>query len=296
MKLISALAVSVMLLMGQSDTGTPRSVTAVRHWSLPDVTRVAVAVSGPFKFHSDRLHNPERVYFDIANCHVRIDSRLFYAETVGDTLLEKIRVAENTPGTTRIVLELNGNVATTPSILTNPDRLIIELRVATGNPLRTENPPTDPAAHPAADSTTPPISAPTATVKPAPRPVKPLANIDAPGDTAVKTPVAPADPAVPESAGSEATSATPPAAPGSGETHTADPGPSEVAKAARHTSAGTNSLIRALGLKINRVVIDPGHGGHDQGPQVRRAWWKKTWFWMSPCGWESSCRIAWARK
>jgi N-acetylmuramoyl-L-alanine amidase len=49
--------------------------------------------------------------------------------------------------------------------------------------------------------------------------------------------------------------------------HTPDPGPEEIARAARPTSAGTNSLIRTLGLKINRVVIDPGHGGHDQGTE-----------------------------
>jgi N-acetylmuramoyl-L-alanine amidase len=29
--------------------------------------------------------------------------------------------------------------------------------------------------------------------------------------------------------------------------------------------AGDRSLIRALGLKIGRIVIDPGHGGHDTG-------------------------------
>lgn len=46
-----------------------------------------------------------------------------------------------------------------------------------------------------------------------------------------------------------------------------DPGPDEIAKAARPSSSGTNSLIRTLGLKINRVVIDPGHGGHDQGTE-----------------------------
>jgi len=39
----------------------------------------------------------------------------------------------------------------------------------------------------------------------------------------------------------------------------------EDAKPALRTSAGTASLTRALGLKLNRVVIDPGHGGHDQG-------------------------------
>ena len=31
------------------------------------------------------------------------------------------------------------------------------------------------------------------------------------------------------------------------------------------TAAGDRSLIRALGLKIGRIVIDAGHGGHDTG-------------------------------
>ncbi len=34
---------------------------------------------------------------------------------------------------------------------------------------------------------------------------------------------------------------------------------------ARPTAAGDRSLIRALGLKIGKIVIDPGHGGHDVG-------------------------------
>jgi N-acetylmuramoyl-L-alanine amidase len=37
------------------------------------------------------------------------------------------------------------------------------------------------------------------------------------------------------------------------------------AKAAEKTAEGETSLIRALGLKINRIVIDAGHGGHDSG-------------------------------
>jgi len=35
--------------------------------------------------------------------------------------------------------------------------------------------------------------------------------------------------------------------------------------AAQPTSDGDRSLIRALGLKIGRIVIDAGHGGHDTG-------------------------------
>ncbi len=34
---------------------------------------------------------------------------------------------------------------------------------------------------------------------------------------------------------------------------------------AKPTASGGRSLIRALGLKIGKIVIDPGHGGHDTG-------------------------------
>jgi N-acetylmuramoyl-L-alanine amidase len=39
----------------------------------------------------------------------------------------------------------------------------------------------------------------------------------------------------------------------------------EIGRAARRNSSGDTSLVRALGLKLSRVVIDPGHGGHDEG-------------------------------
>lgn len=34
---------------------------------------------------------------------------------------------------------------------------------------------------------------------------------------------------------------------------------------AKRNNSGNRSLVRALGLKLGRVVIDPGHGGHDTG-------------------------------
>jgi N-acetylmuramoyl-L-alanine amidase len=43
------------------------------------------------------------------------------------------------------------------------------------------------------------------------------------------------------------------------------PPPQPPALAAKRNSSGDRTLIRALGLKVGRVVIDPGHGGHDRG-------------------------------
>jgi N-acetylmuramoyl-L-alanine amidase len=40
---------------------------------------------------------------------------------------------------------------------------------------------------------------------------------------------------------------------------------SKAMRESQPTSSGDRSLIRALGLKIGKIVIDPGHGGHDTG-------------------------------
>jgi len=252
MKLIVALAVSVMLLMGQSDEPAPHSVTAVRYWSLEAVTRVAIEVSGPFEFRTERLHNPERVYYDILKARPHIDSKRVYAETVNDKLLQRIRVAETIPGTTRVVLDLAGTVIATTSTLINPNRLMIELRLGAGSPIRTDPPAARtvpsvpvPSAQPALPL--PPVTAPVA-VKPVPTTVVP--------NTEAAHPEAPPVPAAVEESRPEGATPAPALAP---------PTPAELAKGARHDSSGGNSLIRALGLKINRVVIDAGHGGHDEG-------------------------------
>jgi N-acetylmuramoyl-L-alanine amidase len=44
-----------------------------------------------------------------------------------------------------------------------------------------------------------------------------------------------------------------------------DKTPVSTAHTAKPTADGDTSLIRALGLKIGRIVVDAGHGGHDTG-------------------------------
>ena len=220
MKLIAALAVSVPLLFAQTGRSALHSVTAVRHWSLGGVTRVAIEVSGDFRFRTDRLHNPERVYLDILDARPRMDSHRVYSEDLDDKLVKRIRAAETKPGITRVVLELNADVDATTSQLANPNRLIIEVRAAAPGA----------AVPPEVTSALP------ASVKPSPPKIEPPAPVAAlPAPTAV----------LPE----------PP------------PAPIEIPKAAKHTSTGKNSLTRALGLKLGRIVIDAGHGGHDQGTE-----------------------------
>lgn len=45
----------------------------------------------------------------------------------------------------------------------------------------------------------------------------------------------------------------------------APPEPARTALPAKPAGTGGRSLVRALGLKLGRVVLDPGHGGHDTG-------------------------------
>jgi N-acetylmuramoyl-L-alanine amidase len=186
-------------------------VSAVRCWSLSEATRVVIAVSGEFEYHSERAHDPERVFFDILRSRPRIDGRRTYSADVRDKLVKRVRVAETLPGVTRVVLDLGNSADYTATQLSNPDRLVIELRmagqVAPPAPVTLLPPP----------SVTPPWSPP-----PAPSPAAaPL----------------PAPPVLPATSG----------------------------RVAKFASDGASSLTRALGLKIRRVVLDPGHGGYDQG-------------------------------
>ena len=279
MKITAAILLSILVAGAQTERRSLLSVTAVRHWSSAETTRVAIEISGQFVFKSDRLHEPERVYYDILGSRPRVEGRRGYTEQLDDRLVKKIRVAEYAPGTTRIVLDLEGDPEVKVSQLANPDRLVIEVRNTGMKVIPTSTAPSLPSAPPAG--------------KPAPvRPDLPL-QFKQPAPTPVRAEAAPPLPNPPESPKPQQVAAAsiertvpdplksvpsverravePPAAPVSDLPKTAvAPPPSipvEIGKAARHTAMGETSLVRALGLKINRVVIDPGHGGHDQGTE-----------------------------
>jgi N-acetylmuramoyl-L-alanine amidase len=242
MKLFSWLALSVSILGVQPCRAAVHSVTAVRHWSLSDVTRIVVEVSGDFEYRSDRLHDPERIYFDLLDARPRVQGRRSYTEHLADKMVSRIRVALHAPDVTRVVLDLNGDLDVSASRLSNPSRLIIELRN------RPERPSTPAPAVSALPAKVEPVKPSLRTVAREPDALPSAtetAKVEASGPVVSKPEVSrPVD-----------ARSVPPALAG------------EIGKSARHTSTGQTSLVRALGLKIGRVVIDPGHGGHDQGTE-----------------------------
>lgn len=248
--LVALLTVTGCLAAAQKGRSELLVVQGVRHWTSAGATRVAIEVSGEFTFRTERLHNPERVFFDFPNSRPHPDNRKQLNKDLDGKLLKKIRMAETQPGVTRVVLDLRTKVDLSVSKLSNPNRLVVEMKPAGAS--GSQPMPDPPAAAPAPVLAKPPeavvskaSNAPAAPPAVAPKPSsavapKPSSATPVEKDKEKEKPTA------------EAAAETP-----------ADPG--RTGAAARRTSNGNSSLTRALGLKINRVVIDPGHGGHDHG-------------------------------
>lgn len=240
-------AVAVCAVSGK--TPVDLQVTAVRCWAQGEVTRIVIETNRDFGFQRDRLANPDRLFFDILDARPKVRGMKVSPRLIRDKFLKQIRIAENMPGRTRVVLDLNRAVDYSVSKLENPDRLIIELRARPDQKkpepapavISTAPVPSLPVLLPASAAVGPPVSTPAAI--PVGPPVTPIAMITPPPSTPVQSPptLLVATPASPRTA---VESASP---------------------ARKATADGSHSLIRALGLKINRVVIDAGHGGHDVG-------------------------------
>src|SRR5262245_47603405 len=95
----------------------PLAVTAVRHWSLGEVTRVAIETNGEFEYRYDRIPNPDRIFFDVLGTQPRLGNKILHVVPVGDGLIKQIRVAGNSATVTRIVLDLSGPMEFTASQL-----------------------------------------------------------------------------------------------------------------------------------------------------------------------------------
>jgi len=260
-------------------------VTAVRFWSLGNVTRIAIETDGDFEMKSDRLDNPDRLFFDLEGTRPALGSKSMTVIPVSDHLVRQIRVAEPQHNVTRVVLDLEGPVEATTSRLDNPRRLMVELRASTSAPQTTKAPrpgpmpsvePTPPTKPVERRQFTPPPSKPPAVPAVQQQPQE-VALLDAPPQLQLPFRFAWPQPltllardwglgtgALAESAARVARAATTPVNVNV-TAKVAGSAPIETALPAKRNSSGDRSMIRVLGLKINRIVLDAGHGGHDTG-------------------------------
>ncbi len=102
-------------------------VTGVRHWSSADSSTVVLDLEDQVQYEAHRLANPDRIYFDLHDTQLAADLAGKSID-VGDTLINRIRVAQPVAGMTRIVLETKGNSNFSVSLEPNPYRLLVEVR------------------------------------------------------------------------------------------------------------------------------------------------------------------------
>jgi N-acetylmuramoyl-L-alanine amidase/putative methionine-R-sulfoxide reductase with GAF domain len=102
-------------------------VTGIRHWSSADSTSVVLDLEDQVQYEAHRLGNPDRIYFDLRDTQLAPELVGKTIE-VNDALLARIRVAQPTPGMTRVVLQTRGNSNFFVSLEPNPYRLVVQVR------------------------------------------------------------------------------------------------------------------------------------------------------------------------
>jgi N-acetylmuramoyl-L-alanine amidase/putative methionine-R-sulfoxide reductase with GAF domain len=102
-------------------------VTGIRHWSSPDSSSVVLDLEDQVQYEAHRLTGPDRIYFDLHDTQLAA-ALVGKSIEVGDTLLNRIRVAQPVAGMTRIVLETRADTNFSVSLEPNPYRLIVEVR------------------------------------------------------------------------------------------------------------------------------------------------------------------------
>ncbi|MGA9041975.1 MAG: N-acetylmuramoyl-L-alanine amidase [Terriglobales bacterium] len=262
-------------------------VTGVRHWSTPDYTRVAIDLEQDVKYESQRIDHPDRVFFDLLDTKLN-PALLGKTFDVDDGLLKKIRIAQYQPGRSRIVLEVDGDSTYDAVLLTNPPRLFIDIRnkqaaktiVVKQDAVAVRSNPapavvkSKPASEAFADASVIKVRAdnkkPAQLTNVAIQTTSPAKKTIVEADDDDENTVAKLDPPVSKLPVSVQDTPAPVDHPKAASTTSAKGKRNSITsgpdvREAQPTASGDRSLIRALGLKIGKIVIDPGHGGHDTG-------------------------------
>jgi N-acetylmuramoyl-L-alanine amidase len=236
----------------ESENGTPR-VRDVKTWNSENSARIIVTLDDTIAFNAARIAAPDRVYFDLHRAKLTPDIAKKDWD-VKDGLLKSLRLGQNKDGVVRLVLDVNGARDYSAYLLANPYRLVIEVHA---KPLAS-------SAGEVANAATPAPST-TAGYAKADSDISDSRSGAVAGETvsvSVESKAAPAVVKAPAAAAAAAGTKQPGGKSKPDNSKTAALAPPSESKPTRD---GQRSLTRALGLKISRIVIDPGHGGHDTG-------------------------------
>jgi len=256
----------------QSATHSVKAVIGnIRYWTTADYTRISIDLDRRVHCTSSRLSNPDRVFLDFEETVFSGDLKDKVID-VGDGLLQRIRTGQNQPVRARIVFDLLGTHDYTVSRLRSPERIVVEIRQASAKTavdahiLEEKPPPRPPSgAQPVKAGIESELNRSAGSKSQAnPSPLSSSAQAGAPGvRSEIPMPSSSKIGVVLTPASTSEVGKT--AAPELLLPTIKSPDKVSVPKPAAPTSRGDRTLARMLGLKIGRIVIDPGHGGHDMG-------------------------------
>jgi N-acetylmuramoyl-L-alanine amidase/putative methionine-R-sulfoxide reductase with GAF domain len=107
--------------------GATPQVTGIRQWAAGNSSVVVIDLEDQVQYEDNRLENPPRIYFDLHDTKIAPALLNHSSDVANDPFLKRIRVAQPIEGTTRVVLETNGDVGYSLRLDSNPYRLTIDL-------------------------------------------------------------------------------------------------------------------------------------------------------------------------
>jgi N-acetylmuramoyl-L-alanine amidase len=129
---------------GAVSSGSPLwTVRDIRHWSHPSYSRVVIDVDGEVQYRFGRLSQPDRLYVDLLGA--QLDPQLQGRPlTLSDPYLKGVRGAQNQAGVVRVVLDVKTMRDFHIFTMTDPYRLIIDIK-GTNSGTAVQSPPPPPS-------------------------------------------------------------------------------------------------------------------------------------------------------
>jgi N-acetylmuramoyl-L-alanine amidase len=277
---------------GPAGKGFVAQLSEIRYWSTTDYTRVVVELDREVGMVHDEVENPYRIYIDFQRTilSAAVKGKNF---AVGDLFLDRIRVGQYKEDVARVVLDFKKRGSFTIFTLSNPFRVVIDIRDAQNKVTAEERKKKlaklyqdvqQKAAETKSEDTHPKVKTPeptgkkaevappkTGPVEPKPtvpekKPEPPIKVTEIPPKETTPPAKHPEQAEVPSAPAAKKPVPEPapkPAGPPAGKQ--AESAPSAPPTPSQPTSDGKRTLARILGMKVAKIVIDPGHGGKDCG-------------------------------